>query len=327
MGCGPRRRTWVGLTSVALIASVLTAVAVTPGQADEFGQGNTAPVVSALTAGFAMQPAANGTSDTYQINAEITDANTLLDLDTVTLCLYHTTQGTSTCSSTAARNTMKIVWTQATNAFALTSGASTYWADQTSVSNYVATNTAMVMNFKFKVSEAALQGAWTATVTALDTSAGEDSATNADYSVAYYGAVDTNRVSQDYGTLAKDASATAQNISHGTLQANGASDIYYAVADLTDGTTTMTNAGGLVTAAPAVTEFALDCLGGSATYDNTGAVRIGAGATEVHSNILTGGVVEGGNNTNVASCRLTSGGQVPAGPYAGAVTVTVGPES
>ncbi|MDP4014270.1 MAG: hypothetical protein U0990_01765 [Candidatus Nanopelagicales bacterium] len=322
MGCRPRRGIWVGLASVALIAGALTAVAVTPAQAT-----NTAPVVSGLTAGFAMQPAANGTSDTYQINAEITDADTLLDLNTVTLCLYHTTQGTSTCSSTDAQNTMKIVWTQATNAFALTSGASTYWADQTSVSNYVATNTAMVMNFKFKISEAALQGAWTAAVTALDTSAGEDSAADANYSVAYYGAINTHRVPQDYGTLAKDASATAQNISHGTLQANGASNIYYSVADLTDGTTTMTNAGGLVTAAPTVTEFALDCLGGSATYDNTGAVRIGAGATEVHSNILTGGAVEGGNNTNVASCRLTSGGRVPAGTYSGAVTVTVGPAS
>ncbi|MDP4015140.1 MAG: hypothetical protein U0990_02930 [Candidatus Nanopelagicales bacterium] len=318
-----RLRMWAGLASAALVAGAMTAVAVAPAQADDFDQGNIDPVVSAVTAGFAMQPAANGTSATYQIDATITDGNTLLDLNTVTLCLYNTAGGTSDCSSTDSQNTMKMVWTRADDAFVLTSGGSTYWADQTSLSDYTATNTAMDLNFKFKVGEAALQGDWTAKVTALDTSAGTHTVTDATHSVAYYGSVDTNRAGQSYGELAKDGSANAQNISHGTLQVNGATDISYAVANLTDGTTTMTNMGGLVTAAPDVTKFALDCLGGSATYDNTGAARIAAGATEVHSNILTGGAVEDGNTTNVASCRLATGGQVPAQTYTGALTVTV----
>lgn len=317
------RAVFGAFASAALVGGVMVGMAA-PASADDYTPGNSTPTVNITAVPATMQPAAEGGSATYTVEADVGDADTLLDLNTVTLCLYRTGVGDDTCATTDPQNTAKLVWTRATDTFAMTSGASTFWANDASVSNYVATAVSMSMDFKFKISEATLQGGWTAKVIAADgTATPED--TDAGITTNYYGNVDTNRATQSFGTIASGGSALKENISDGTLQVNGSTDIFYAVANFTDGTTTATNMQATstdVAVPPTATKFAYDCKD-AVTFGESGAFRVAGTATEIDSGVLSGGTAEGGSTATVASCRLSSGGQLPVASYSAAVTVTV----
>ena len=315
---GPRWRH--GL--LALLVGGMVALVAPPALADTFTATGTAPTVTALTAGQVLQPANNGTSATYQINATIGDADTLADLTTVTLCLSLTSAANDECTTTNAQTAVKLAWTQGTNTYALT--GSTLWSNQVFTSNYSAGASSMTMNFKFKIGEAARAGGWTAKVIARDDSTLTTAATDATYSVNYYGAVDTQRASQAFGALAPNGSAVAAGVSNGLLQVNGQTDVFLAVANFA-GPSTATNYRTVDTspaAPPAPGSFALDCLEGP-SFSEGSAVRIGTTATEVSANQFPSGIAEGGNSTLASSCRLSNGGGLPTGVYTGAVTVSV----
>ncbi len=321
-----QRRLMAVLASGALVGGVLVGAVATPASADDYTQTNSAPVISSMVAGLTMQPDQDASSATYTVSATITDANTLLDLDTVKLCMSLTSAADQSCASPNGTTATLITWTRVGDTWAINDGRGAFWTLAAPVSDYVATDTAAQMQFKFNISEAARQGAWTARIIADDGEA-TDTEDNTSNSVNYYGEVDTNRTGQSYGSIATNASANANDVSHGTIQANGATDIFYAAANFTNGGVTVPNnysTSAVVTDPPVSTKYALDCNEGDGVFVPSGAFRINTDPTEIDSNKLTTGTAEGGSSALTASCRLSNGGGVPSLNYSGAVTVTVG---
>lgn len=77
---------------LALVAGGMTVIAVGPAQADTFSPGNTAPTVGTVTLGRSITPAADG-SAVQNVNVTVGDVDSLLDLNTVRLCMYDESHG------------------------------------------------------------------------------------------------------------------------------------------------------------------------------------------------------------------------------------------
>lgn len=311
---------------LALVAGGMTVIAVGPAQADTFSPGNSTPTVASVTTGGTYQPATGG-SVGYQIDATVGDADSLLDLNTVVLCLYKTTGGDSTCATPDAQNTMKLTWTRSANTFALLPGSST-WADNVSTTTtYSPTGTSMVVNFKFKVGQAALAGGWTGKVTATDMSAASANGSGT-HTVNYFSSI-TSRASQAFGTVASGATGvTIDNVSDGSIVANASSKVtMLQAAGFTDGTTTAGIATGAAGSAVSATNVALDC-GNAATYaGSTGQIRLSTSPATLQTPVLENGTSEAGTTSLVNSCKLINGGRLPVASYSATVTTGVGSSS
>ena len=344
-----------GLAAAALLAGSATVLVVGSAGADTFTSQTAAPTVTTLVSNDldTMFPASGVTES---VGATVGDADTLLDLDNVVLCLYHDSVGSpdaasaGTCAQPDGITAVTITWTQSGNSFVLDDGTATTWAlgtddryagggtDYRSVSNYLSGGTSQAMTFFFRVGTAAREGNWVARVKATDDSAATgsdaDSTSNA---MAYRGAVSVSRQTQDYGTIDTGATGSAVNFSSGTFVANDDSDIKYGVstfsrvtagggASLSNWNDSGNGGATAVTDAPGSGFFALDCRQ-SATYDNSSAVRIGGAATTVHSDVLGNGTTESGAQPPNASCRLSNGGtgatNQPSGQYSGTINVTI----
>lgn len=320
------------LATGALLAAGLVGAFAGPAGADTLEQSNEPPVVSALnaTGSATMQPDSDSSEGTYSVTATVSDANTVQDLTTVSLCMY--LDGASdTCASPDGTTQALLTWTQATDTFAMNDGAGAYWVDATSTENYSAGNDDMGFTFNFKVSEAARAGNWNAKVIAVDDAAASDSEVDTSNTMAYYANVDTNRAAQDYGSLAAGGTSNKLDISSGTIQANGSTDVFYAAGSFNNPveSVNLTNYQAInssVAVTPAEGSYALDCQSG-ATFTQGSSTRVATVATEITSAAFTTGTAEGGASDSTASCRLTNGGGVPTGTYTGTVQVTVGAAS
>lgn len=290
--------------------------------ADTFAPANSAPTVSSPTLSASIQPDAAASDTEYSYAITVGDADTLNDLSTLTVCLYLTTGGDSTCATPDPATDVKLVWTQSTGAFTVDDGTGTYWANGTAPAPSAPTLTATsgTFTFTFVVSEATREGGWTAAVTADDGTATASDST-ATTTVAHYAAI-TARSQQSFGTLAADAAGTATDSP--TVTSNGATAYSLTAGDFTDGTYTFTLK---TTGAPSTDvdrlagEVSYDCNQG-ATFDGASATRVGAISTQVGTAITSTGTAEGGA-TQANSCRLIHGGGRPVGTYAFTVVNTV----
>ena len=312
---------WRGLVAVASLLTLLgLALSAVPGAgADEFEPQNTAPTVDAVNAPASIQPTAGSSTAVYEIAVDVTDAETLNDLDTVVVCFYHTTEGDNTCATPDARNTVRITWTQSTDSFAILP-ASTFWAlgtDGDASTSPTLTSTTGTFTFRFRVSEATRQGGWTADATATDSSAASDTGTDTT-TVNHFSAI-TTRVSQDFGTLATGFAGSATRTASPTVTANGPTTYSMQAENFTDGTFTFTllTTGTPATAEPGVGEVTFDC-NRAGTFDAATATRIGTTATQIAANQTAAGTPEGGTALD-NTCRLAHGGQRPVASYSATV--------
>lgn len=334
----PRGRTGVALITTMLAALAIVALPVTPAHADEFTPSNSTPTVSspAFTmpdAQTAFEPDAGASDEVYAYGVTVGDADTLNDLDTVVVCLYHSLhedgstagEGDDTCTTIDPKNTVKLTWTRSTEAFAISAGASTYWAlgsgaDASSAPADLAA-TSGSLSFKFTVSEAMREGTWTAKVTATDTSAAAATDSTVTDTVSAYSSI-TARTQKDFGAaLAANTGATATDSP--TVISNGKTTISLTSGDFSDGTYSFTlKTDGLTSAGPAAGEVTYDCMAGG-TFTEADAIRIAASATSLGTSSGTStGTAEGGSAVDNA-CRLQHGGQRPVSTYSFTVVNTV----
>lgn len=276
----------------------------------------------------AFEPDGGASDEVYAYGVTVGDAETLNDLNTVAVCLYHslkedgtTGEGDANCGSINPQNTVKLTWTRSTNAFSISAGSSTYWslgsgADASSAPGDL-TATSGSFTFRFKVGEAMREGTWTAKVTATDISAATaiDTVTKA---VTAYSAI-TTRVSPNFGTLAANGEATAT--ASPTVTANGATTVSLTAGTFTDGTFTFTlKTDGPTATGPASGQVTFDCMAGG-TFTQHSATRIATTATSLGTATSTGTAEAGTTAAN--TCRLKHGGRRPATTYSFAVVNAV----
>ena len=323
-------------TATAVLALFGLASIATPAIADTFTPLNDPPTVLSTglfqggTATSSITPAHPRSTTVYTVSADVGSQGGLSNLDTVTMCLIngdnisYGVSGVADCSGagTNPKNLFKMVWTQATDSFAVT--GNNFYQNVSSVSNYGdGTALSATMEFKFKVSEAMLQGgSWIVRVEAVDDQ-GQVSTTGeaGPITVNYFGAVTTQRVSQDFGSLLGNNVQTIDGIKTGEFIANGVSYLTLAATDFTYSTNTVAiqGNGGL---APAAGEVAFDCEAG-ATHTSSG-YRIGTTATSFDWNLFSGGTGESANTTHQHSCFLLFGGGASVANVQYTNTVTVG---
>jgi hypothetical protein len=306
-----------------------------PAIADEFTVENSAPTVSspALTmpgTQTAFEPDGGASDEVYAYGVTVGDAQTLNDLNTVAVCLYHSLkedgstagEGDATCGSINPQNTVKLTWTRSTNAFSISAGSSTYWSlgsgtDASSAPADLAATTGSLA-FRFKVGEAMREGTWTAKVTATDTSAAAATDSTATKTVAAYSAI-TTRVSQNFGTVAATSGATAT--ASPTVTANGATTVSLTAGNFTDGTYTFAlKTDGATSTGPATGQVTFDCMAGG-TFTEASATRIATAATSLGTATSTG-TAEGGTAA-ANTCRIKHGGGRPVATYSFAVVNAV----
>lgn len=333
------------LATGALLGASLVAGVAGTASADEFDPANAAPTVSIDTSTLTFTPD-SGVGDTiYTIAATVGDANSLVDLNTVTLCLYKVgapNAGDPTCATQNPQSTAKITWTRGINEFDIdaSSGAeSSNWELGTggdaepstnnatySYSAYNAASTSMTMQFRFRVSDVATEGTdWAVRVVADDGDTTTTANDTTDWTVNWYGRVATQRSGYDWADVTTGSSATANGLSAGTLVTNGGSDIQMSTSTYTDGATTIDNALGAADSAVNVDrQFAIDVDTG-ATYDATGTTRLTGSLVDVETGDLTSGTVEAGSTGSTQSFKLWLGNAIPrsGSPYTGTVTVGV----
>lgn len=311
--------------AIAAVTGVLLAVATNAGVAgaDEFTPANSAPTISSPSVSATIQPDADASDNVYSYAATIGDADTLNDLSTATLCLYHATEGDSSCATTDPANTVKLTWTQSTNGFTIDDGsANAYWAlgsGADASSSPSLTGTSGVYTYKFTVSEVTREGTWTAKLTVDDGAAtATDSTPSA--TVNAYSSI-TTRTQQSFGTIASGGSASASDSP--TITSNGTTTFSLTSGSFTDGTYTYAlKTTGLVSEGPAAGEVTYDCHMGT-TFAEASAVRIGSTSTQVSSTETSGGTVEDGVAVSNV-CRVKQGGQRPVSTYAFTVVNTIG---
>lgn len=334
---------------LALTAGGMAVFAASPSQAEEFDPTNIAPTVTSVTDTLAMSPDQAIGDAVYTIAATVGDANSLQDLNTVTVCLYNQAQGVSTCGDADhdARDTVLMTWTRSTDTFtidATTGGAdASNWnlghttsADDSEASNVAAnysysaftgTNTSMNMLFTFRTSEVAKEGTnWGVLVTADDGDTTGTASDTAGYTVAHYARVATQRSAVDWNTVVAETKTASSNVNAGTFIANGGTDLQMSVTTYTDGTTTLANAGGSPDdALTADRQFALD-VDLDDTY-NAGAndFRLSSSLTDIETAVLTAGTTEAGDNSTLHGFQFQHGGAVPRSgtPYTATVLVGV----
>ncbi len=321
----PTKRTLAA--SLALAATLTGASGIRSANAEQLTVLNTTPTVSspALTmpgSQTSFEPDAASSDEVYAYGVTVGDAESLNDLDAVSVCLYHSLkedgitpgEGDSTCATINPQNTVKLTWTRSTNAFAVSAGTSTYWAlgsgaDASSAPADL-TATSGALTFRFKVSEAMREGTWTAKVTATDTSAASATDATVTKAVAAYSSI-TARTQKDYGTLAANTAATATDSP--TVVSNGATNVSLTAGDFSNGTYSFTlKTDGLTSVGPAAGQVTFDCKTGS-TFDELTATRVGTTATSLGS-ATASGTAEGGSAV-ANTCRIKHGGQRPTSTY------------
>lgn len=319
----------------------------------------------------------SGVSGVYTINLTVSDVDRLADLSTVTICLYRTHEGDPTCSDTAGahtqdpKNTVQMGWrrsdetfwidatpgTGASNApdeswWALGSGsdsaargenntaASSNSTPAHSFAQFNPTAAAMNLRFTFRVSEAAREGAWAVRATATDIDNGSDTLNDSTgYSMGWYGAIEAQRSPFDFGEIEAAGFADANDISAGTIQANGGSDVSYSIVDgqFRQGDQTIASSGGTPGTAPESQHVAYDCYADSSfglgSGPDTSGTRIGEAEREVergqfvanapNSAIEEEGTTELPDNRSKQSCRLYVGPDTAKGRYEGTVAVGI----
>lgn len=312
----------VVVSLLALLGLTLSAVGVA--SADEFTTANTAPTVSTSTLSSPIQPDAAASNTEYSYSIVVGDADTLNDLSTVTVCLYLTTGGDSTCATPNPTSAVKLTWTQSTDAFTMDSGSvNAYWALGTGTvsSSPTLTGTSGTFTFNFTVSEATREGEWTAAVTADDGTATVSDST-AVATVNHYSAI-TTRVAQDYGTLGAGLANGVVKTASPTVTSNGQTTYNMTAGDFTDGTYTFTLlTTGMTSVGPAAGEVTFDCEVAS-TFTEANATRTGSTSTEISATETTTGTPEDGSVVD-NSCRLAHGGERPVSTYAFVVVNAIG---
>lgn len=292
---------------------------------------NAPPFVSEITSQpLNVQPAAGGSS-TQLVAVEVHDPDTIADLNSLTLCLYSTTAGDSTCDVTETTSTMKLEWSRAANMFTmLPTGPATTWSEQGSaVTTYPDVASTISVTFRFKVSTVARQGQWKVWVRAIDNSGAASEMSDQDATVKYYASI-SPRPSQafsDFGpgrSLLTGGTAYALAVSDGQITTNGPSTVSISL----DGPfvshrppVVATMMGGSAETAVVKGTIALDCSPGS-SFEESSAVRLTTNPQILDYIAPTG---ESGLSVAVHSCRLTSGGHIRAGTYQATVTTAIGP--
>lgn len=307
---------------LALVAGGMTAIVMGPARADDFNPENHTPVVTSVTGGLTVSPGATGSGE-IDVNATVADADSLLDLNAVSLNFFNVY-----AMPTPSTN-FSIVWDRATETFSVDSGSSIWAADLGSgTTTYTATGTSMVVNFRFKISSTAKAGTWTARVSATDMSTAWHQADGAANTVNYYSSI-TTRAPQANGTVAAAGTSLKENISDGTIVANGSSKVTMSqTAFAGTGGNAIGTSAGIMTGTPATavtaTNVALDC-GNASTYAGSASpFRLTTSAQDLITGQHTTPTVEAGSTALVNSCRLTSGGQLPVGEYTATVTTGIG---
>lgn len=334
-------------TSAALITGGIVFAASAPAQADQFDPENAPPQITGVTPTIAMAPDSTTGDNIYTVAATVSDADTLLDLNTVTVCLYRQTEGDPACadSNQDARDTALLTWTRATDSFAIdaTTGGSdnSYWElgvggdDEVSTdlagysrSNYNPTASSMEMRFTFRVSEVAREGAWAVRVIANDGDAVDTVNDTDGYTMAHFSRVMTNRSAQDFGEIESEGSADIDNVTAGVIIANGGVDLSLAVGGFSNGQTALVNAGGDVGDAVTVDRsFALEADNDGSFDGGVNAIRVAGVPTEITTGILAGGTTEAGTPGPAQGFRLYQGGGIPRNGSPYSATVTVGVEA
>lgn len=320
------RRLAAATASAALWVGVL---GTSPAFADQFTTANNAPTLSspAFTMPGAQtnfEPDGGASDEVYTYGVTVSDADTLNDLDTVSVCLYHSLkedgltlgEGDATCAAINPQNTVKLTWTRSTSTFAASTGTSTYWALGTGADASTApadlTATSGALAFKFTVSEAMREGTWTAKVTATDTSAAAATNSAVTEGVNGYSSI-TARTQKSFGA-ALAANTGSNSTDSPTIIANGATTKSLTAGDFTDGTYTFAlKTDGLTSVGPAAGQVTFDCNRAS-TFTEASATRVGSTATSLGS-ATASGVAEGGTAVD-NTCRLMHGGGRPVGTYA-----------
>lgn len=310
------------VAAVGLLILAYTAVIQSTANADTFTPANSAPTVSSPSLSASIQPDAGASDTQYSYAITVGDADTLNDLSTVIVYLYHQTAGDSTCATPDPATDVKLVWTQSTTAFTVDDGAGAYWANGASPapSSPTLTGTSGTFTFTFVVSEAAREGTWVAAATADDggATASDSTATTA---VAHYAGI-TTRTQRSFGTLEANTAGTVTDSP--TVTSNGPTAYSLTAGDFTDGTYTFTLK---TTGAPstdtsrATGEVSYDCNQDS-VFDGASATRVASTATQVGSAITSTGTAEGGV-TQADACRLLHGRGRPVSTYSFTVVNTV----
>lgn len=331
-----RRPTSVAVALALALVGMFTVWFAAPAQADEFNPENSAPAVGVTTSTLAMAPDTGASDNVYTIVSNVTDSDSLMDVNTVTWCVYLVTQtsGTwpgdqSSCSAPDPKTNVKFTWDRATDSFAVDDGTGLdYWALGTGgdapVSDYTSTNTSMNPSLKFTVSEAARAGDWGVKMVADDGDATANHSDTTGYTMAYWSVISTPRAQQDFGVLT-GGFQDKDNVGV-DMMANSATNVDYVLGgDFVDGSSnTATVATGVAGSAPGAGQVSFDCSP-TGTYDINTDVRVTtAGPSTIAASQYAEGAPENGA-TNSQSCRLTSGGAIPraGSPYTATVTVSV----
>lgn len=309
-------------------ASLAGAFGASPAGAEEFTPQNSAPTLSSPAfampgAQTAFEPDAAASDEVYAYAVTVGDAESLDDLNTVSVCLAHSLkedgatagEGDATCGTINPQDTVKLTWTRATNAFSISAGASTYWALGTggdvSTAPTDLTATTGTVTFRFTVSEAMREGTWKATATAADISAATASDNSETKAVNAYSSI-TARAQQNFGTLASGGAGATATASP-TVTSNGATTVSLTGGSFVNGAYSFAlKTTGATSTAPAAGEVTYDCMTGE-TFTEASATRVGSTATSLGTATATGTAEGGSAVSNI--CRLKHGGQRPAGAY------------
>jgi hypothetical protein len=255
----------------------------------------------------------------------------LANLSTVTLCIFDADaispngSGVTPCANAATdpKHIFEMVWTQSTDSFAVT--GTNHYQNVSSVSNYGdGTALTATMNFKFKVSNAMMQGSnWVIRVEAVDDQA-QVSATGelSPVAVDYFGAVTTQRTPTAFGDLLANGQSTRSGIASGAFLANGISYLTLEATDFANGSNTIAIDPNGAQWPPTGT-VALDCEA-AAVWNGANGVRVGTSATSFDWGLFSSGTGETADSSHVHSCVLTFGGGATVARVEYTSTVTIG---
>lgn len=317
----------------AFAAALIGVVGFAPSTvADTFTPENDPPTVTLVSYPTSMQPANPRSTIDYTVSATIGSQGTLSNLSSVTMCFFEAGFGTQDCTNAGSepKYEFKMTWTQSSNSFSVT-GSNNYRNSGSSTSYGDGTGLSMDIDFTFKISNAMIAGnSWNVYIEAIDDQ-GNDSADPAfsiwndplgtGITVEYFGAVTTSRSSQSFGQIGYLGSSTIDDISTGSLLANGLSTVSLTATDFTNGLNTI----DLSASSPMSGEVQMLCNSGS-TFDDGIAYSIGNSAVGIDNFLFSSGTGETADTSHKHSCDLTFGGGAPAAniQYSNTVTVSIG---
>lgn len=323
-----RARTRKALLAISMLAA--SAISLQPANADTFTPQNDPPVVTIVTVPNSMQPAAPRSTTTYEVTVTVGSQGTVENLEWVKMCFYEGLSDYHCANASTDPDTeFLMTWTEATNSYAVT--GSNNHLNSGSTSDYGdGSGLTMDITFKFKISQAMIHSTnWNVEIWAMDDQAQSsyDSVSlllddsRSGVTVDYFGAVDTDRTSQAYGSLGYQGTSVVDNISTGAFFANGPSDISLSADNFTNGAATINLASGL----PSSGEALLRCSPTNA-FDGGSSAAITSTPTALNYFQFGGGTGEASDSSLVHSCELTYGGGATVANvlYSNTVTVAIG---